>query len=529
MFTSGMKESNQREIELKGVTAKGLEKVLEVIYTSTTKLEGDDIFDVIAAATHLQATSVIEFCERNFLSGMTTTNFYDFINTAKLYNMNNALLQIDQFIAKNLLQIARDGNLHYLTFEQMHSCVMCNAMKIQEIDLFEVVWEWIKQEKAREQNAIELMKEIRFLLIEPTDLVHYVQKVDTMMNTPDLRQMVLDALNYHVVPHSQPLKAGGDMAMRAYVERVVSVGGREIHPHPGLSNEIHVFDANIAADSLMNRKWFVNLPSALSHTQVVVFNNYLYILGGCSTQCAHGESAVNSVLRFDTRFETWLQVTPMLYKRAYFFAGVLDNKLYSIGGKQKDGSLATAEVYDPAENSWETITSLPAVCHAHAGVVFGNYLYITGGYSNNNFTADMQRYDPAHNHWEDMEPMHTQRGWHVMCVTKEKFYVFGGCSLNANHQALPVMISECYDPETSQWTLIAPLSLSHKEASCVVYHDAIYVLGGYNVQTKTGQKMVSRYDLITGTWETVGALPQSMTGVGYAVLKLSETLNQDLI
>jgi len=49
-----MKESNQREIELKGVTSKGLEKVIEVIYTSTTTLDGDDIFDVIGAATHMQ-------------------------------------------------------------------------------------------------------------------------------------------------------------------------------------------------------------------------------------------------------------------------------------------------------------------------------------------------------------------------------------------------------------------------------------------------------------------------------------------
>lgn len=67
-----MKECTQKEIELKGITSKGLEKVLEVIYTSTTTLEGDDIFDVIAAATHLQVTPVIQFCERNFLSGMTS-------------------------------------------------------------------------------------------------------------------------------------------------------------------------------------------------------------------------------------------------------------------------------------------------------------------------------------------------------------------------------------------------------------------------------------------------------------------------
>ena len=61
MFTSGMRESNQSEIELKGVSSKGLEKTLEIIYTSTTTLEGDDIFDVIAAATHLQVATGLLF------------------------------------------------------------------------------------------------------------------------------------------------------------------------------------------------------------------------------------------------------------------------------------------------------------------------------------------------------------------------------------------------------------------------------------------------------------------------------------
>jgi len=59
MFTSGMKESSQREIELKGITSKGLEKVIEVIYTSTTTLDGDDIFDVIGAATHMQVGDIV--------------------------------------------------------------------------------------------------------------------------------------------------------------------------------------------------------------------------------------------------------------------------------------------------------------------------------------------------------------------------------------------------------------------------------------------------------------------------------------
>ena len=526
MFTSGMKESNQSEIELKGVTCKGLEKVLEVIYTSTTMLEGDDIFDVIAAATHLQVTPVIEFCERNFLSGMTTGNFYDFISTAKLYSMGNALRQIDIFIAQNLLQIARENTLHLLTYDQMMNCLKSPHLRLREIEIFQVAWEWLRQDPAHERHAVPLMSNIRFPLINPEDLVTRVQSIEMMMSRPELQQMVLWALNYHVVPHKQPLHVGIHTQMRSWVERLVSVGGRQIHPHPGLHDDLFLFDQKVTASSLQSHKELTCLPNALSHMQLVVYNNFLYVLGGCTSQCAHGESAVNSVLRYDPRFNTWHQVAPMNNKRAYFFAGVLDNKLYAIGGKFKEGSLATGERYDPATDKWEAIPSMPSAYHAHAGAVYGNHIYVSGGYSNNHFTPDLQRYEPATHSWEDMTPMLSPRGWHVMCVMQDKLLAFGGCTLNANQQALPVLQSECYDPATDQWTIVAPLAISHKEASCVVYQEHVYVLGGYNVQTKTGQKMVSRYDPLTGTWETVGALPQSKTGVGYCVLKVP-TYNLD--
>lgn len=527
MFTSGMRESNQREIELKGITCKGLEKTLEIIYTSTTTLEGDDIFDVIAAATHLQVTPVIEFCERNFLSGMNVNNFYDFINTAKLYSMTNALKQIDVFIARNLREISKEGTLHLLTYDQMVNCLHSDRLCLKEIEIFHITWEWYRLNSTQDEQANRLMSLIRFPLINPTDLVQHVQAVEKMMEKPELRQMVLAALNYHVVPHSQPLDNSINTQLRCFMERLASVGGREIHPNPCLHDEIFVFDSKITSNSLLNRSEIASLPSALSHMQVVVYNNFLYVLGGCTTQCAHGESAVNSVMRYDPRFDSWFQVSPMLHKRAYFFAGALNNRIYAVGGKFKDGSLATAEAYNPADNTWELIASMPMSYHAHAGAVYGDHIYVSGGYSGNHFTPDTQRYDPSNNQWEDMAAMLTPRGWHVMCAAHDKLYVFGGCNLNVNQQAQPVMQSECYDPSTDQWTIINPLSISHKEASCVVYNDQIYVLGGYNVQTKTGQKLVSRYDIYTGIWETVGALPRSLTGVGYCTLKLPDYLGSD--
>lgn len=106
MFTSGMRETSQTSIELKGVSSRGLEKVIEIIYTSQTKFDSyTDIFDVISAANHLQCLLVIDYCEKNFLSRLTSSNFNYFIQMAKLYDLPNALKQIELFIVNNFAQI----------------------------------------------------------------------------------------------------------------------------------------------------------------------------------------------------------------------------------------------------------------------------------------------------------------------------------------------------------------------------------------------------------------------------------------
>jgi len=54
MFSSGMKDSSDDEIELKGISSKGLEKVIQFMCTSTITLDEDDVNDVIEAAMYLQ-------------------------------------------------------------------------------------------------------------------------------------------------------------------------------------------------------------------------------------------------------------------------------------------------------------------------------------------------------------------------------------------------------------------------------------------------------------------------------------------
>jgi len=134
----------------------------------------------------------------------------------------------------------------------------------------QVAWDWLRSDPAVEQHAEPLMSHIRFALIGPSDLVNRVQAVEPMTRRPELRDMVFAALNYHVVPHAQPLWQSASTTPRACTERLVSVGGREIHPHPGLHDELIVFGEDIAAASTLGgrRSEITTLPNALSHMQV---------------------------------------------------------------------------------------------------------------------------------------------------------------------------------------------------------------------------------------------------------------------
>jgi kelch-like protein 9/13 len=214
-------------------------------------------------------------------------------------------------------------------------------------------------------------------------------------------------------------------------------------------------------------------------------------------------------------------------RRSYFFACSLNGNIYAIGGKNRDGAISSVESYDANTNAWMYVQSMPAVYHAHAGTVHNDKIYITGGYSQGHFTADLQAYSSLMDQWEDLAPMHMARGWHSMTEALGRLYVFGGCHLNLNQQAQAVQQTEFYTPDTDQWTIVAPLLNLHKEASCLKYSDFIFALGGYNIQSKCGQKLISRYDFKNDTWEDFGLLASGQTGVGYCILDLPSYSIQD--
>ena len=79
---------------------------------------------------------------------------------------------------------------------------------------------------------------------------------------------------------------------------------------------------------------------------------------------------------------TWSEVAPMPQNRTRLAAGVVDGKLYAVGGFSREGWEVhdTVEVYDPADDTWAPLAPMSSPRSGLAAGVVDGKLYAMGGW-----------------------------------------------------------------------------------------------------------------------------------------------------
>ena len=78
-----------------------------------------------------------------------------------------------------------------------------------------------------------------------------------------------------------------------------------------------------------------------------------------------------------TRAQVWTPRASMLTDpdRYQYASAVLNNKNYDLGGKNNDGALRSAEVYDPVSDTWSPLPDMPEARSDQKCVVFNGKIY----------------------------------------------------------------------------------------------------------------------------------------------------------
>ncbi|KAI5661424.1 hypothetical protein M9H77_20747 [Catharanthus roseus] len=196
----------------------------------------------------------------------------------------------------------------------------------------------------------------------------------------------------------------------------------------------------------------------------------LYVLGGFCRA-----TAMRCVWRYDPIVNAWSEMSPMSIGRAYCKTGVLNNKLYVVGGVSRGhGGLAplqSAEVFDPQTGLWSEVPSMP---FSKAQVLptafladllkpiatgmtsYRGKLYVPQSLYCWPFFVDVggEVYDPETNSWVEM-PMGMGEGWPArQAGTKLSVIVDGDLYALDPSISLDSARIKVYDHQDDAWKVV---------------------------------------------------------------------------
>ncbi|KAK6486998.1 kelch-like protein 13 [Huso huso] len=508
MFTGGMKEQDLKTIKLQGLSRVGLKNIIDFIYTAKVALNMDNLQDTLEAASFLQIMPVLDFCKELLTSEVTTDNCVEVGRIASIYHLTEVSSFINEFVLRNFSVLLKEGQYLQLSEDSMaHALASDNLKNCTEMELFKHTCDWLKHDESRKAHTYKLMKNIRFPLMTPSELLQISDEADFLRADAACVNLLLEASNYQMMPYMQPIMQTERTRIRSDSNHLVTLGG-VLRQQLVVSKELRLFDED-------TKNWKALKPMDVPRYQhgIAVIGNFLYIVGGQSNYDTKGKTAVDSVYRYDPRFNRWLQVASLNEKRTFFHLSALKGKLYAVGGRNTTGEIASVECYNLGNNEWTCVAPISEPHYGHAGTVHGELMYISGGITHDTFQKELTCYDPDTNTWSRKADMSTLRGLHCMCTIEDRLYVIGGNHFRGTNDYDDVLSCEYYCPGTDQWTVIAPMLSGQSDVGVAVFKSKIYVIGGYSWNSRCMVEIVQCYDPKKDEWEKVFDVLEPLGGI----------------
>ena len=244
-------------------------------------------------------------------------------------------------------------------------------------------------------------------------------------------------------------------------------------------------------------------------TLAIIFALIAFISAGCGNGITKkdGPEEISSLVEYDPATSSWRELTRIPTARSTAAAGVIDGKLYVVGGKDDEagtGAMNSLEIYDPVTDTWSVGDNMPTRRWGPSAGVIDGKLYVIGGA----LTADilytvLEIYDPVLDSWSTGPSMSTQRYRPAVGVIDGKLLVAGGQGVGGDD--VPAL--EIYDPVLGAWLTQYDMPVARGQAAAGVIDGVFYVAGGFRwvSGSKTQLDRVDSY--VPGLTWTTGLAP----------------------
>ena len=244
----------------------------------------------------------------------------------------------------------------------------------------------------------------------------------------------------------------------------------------------------------------------LHHEAITGFRDKFYTFGGGVKISPTSDNwyPSNRVWEYTPATDSWRELAPMPTKRGGGIALVLDNKIWVIGGagfhplQAEDISIAagvphrtvnTVEVFDPATGKWETKASMLVPRNHLAGGVVNGKIYVMGGRMGSSFvgassTDAVEEYDPSTDMWRVVARMPYPRSGMAFGTAGNLIYMAGGEFLNRDMVGV-FRNAEAFDPARHVWYELPPMTVARHGFAGGIINGVFHTVTG-QLQSGTG-------------------------------------------
>ena len=494
-----------------GVTADGLQHVLDFIYSGEMRLHYDNLTEIINAASHLQVQSGLDLCSTYIMSLMTFENAEDFLNIADTYSLEKVLNHWDHMIQSNFHEFSLTQQFLKMNAQSLVKHLSKNSLQIaSEYKLFRCVEKWFHYNDSRiNMHAPVILQHIRFPLMSQMELAS-VQESDIIKCSPQGVQYLAKGFRYHIDSKDGHPCIETASSLRNDHQCVVLV-------HYGSSYMPFQITAYNKQTSMFYRLF--SDVNGSRDCRVAVIDNFAFI---CRVVDFGGGSLMSSVSRFDPRHLVSQELRPMRRLRIDFALVAVGKYLYVFGGlTEQFAILESVECYNVTTNTWEDLPPLHAATHSLAAIRYDDKIYLSGGVvlmgqerqAMNSFTC----YYTTSRHYESKPGMLYARRLHDMVLVGEKVYVTGGIPRTGTplHGQIPI---EYYSHLSNQWTLLSSTLSGRSVGHYMYFADQIISLG-HEHHNATEDEIWS-YSPDSETWARYLKAPQRMSLTQAMCIKL---------
>jgi N-acetylneuraminic acid mutarotase len=225
-----------------------------------------------------------------------------------------------------------------------------------------------------------------------------------------------------------------------------------------------------------------------SHTATLLANGKVLVAGGLVECLDAGCQAVSlaSAEIYDSATDTWTSAGNMSTSRAFHTATLLGSgNVVVVGGAGYPGGPApvpSADIYDPATNTWTPAPALTVARYNHTATLLNNgKVLVAGGRgagssSGSSALASVEIYDRTSNVWTIGPSMASARYSHTATLLNDgRVLVAGG----GDASGVPLASVEIYDPVSNTWTAAAILSTARlAQTATLLGSGRVLVAGG---------------------------------------------------